>query len=228
MDSEVDRIILSRKSVRSYTNKEVNTELVRHILTMASHSPSSSNTQPWKVYVLQGPLKDRFSQEVIKEFNNETREQKKIKQLSNFYSPRKWFSPYIERKIEIGERMYDSLEIDYEDSDKRRKHYQQNFMFFGAPVGLIFTIDSRLEKGSFIDYGIFLQSIMLSSQSHGLSTCSIGFFSEYPDSIRHALQLSPQEIIVCGMSIGYEDVQSKINHFERSRSSVDSFTTFLS
>jgi nitroreductase len=226
--SVVSEIIKSRKSVRSYTSQDVPIELIREILELSSRSPSGSNTQPWKVYILKGSSKETLSKNIITEFEKETAEERKRKILPFQYSPLKWVQPYINRRVEIAEKMYTALEIEYEDTVKRQEHYRSNFRFFGAPVGLLFTLDSRLASGSLLDYGMFLENIMLLAQSYGLATCSIGFFSEYPNPIVETLKLNNNELVLCGMAIGYENMESPVNHLQTPRVSVDSFASFLS
>jgi nitroreductase len=224
----VSDVIKSRKSVRSYTSQDVPIELIREILEVSSRSPSGSNTQPWNVYVLKGTSKETLSKNIITEFEKETAEERKRKILPFQYSPLKWIQPYTNRRVEIAEKMYTALEIEYEDTVKRQEHYRSNFRFFGAPVGLLFTMDSRLASGSLLDYGMFLENIMLLAQNYGLATCSIGFFSEYPNPIVETLKLNNNELVLCGMAIGYENIESPVNHLQTPRVSVDSFASFLS
>jgi nitroreductase len=226
--SVVSEVIKSRKSVRSYTSQDVPIELIREILEVSSRSPSGSNTQPWNVYVLKGSSKETLSKNIITDFEKETAEERKRKILPFQYSPLKWVQPYTNRRIEIAEKMYTALGIEYEDIVKRQEHYRSNFRFFGAPVGLLFTMDSRLASGSLLDYGMFLENIMLLAQSYGLATCSIGFFSEYPNPVVETLKLNNNELVLCGMAIGYENIESPVNHLQTPRVSVDSFVSFLS
>lgn len=221
--SAVDTVITSRKSVRAYKKDAVSHELLRHLLEMAMHAPSTTNTQPWKVYVLTGPALDRLTDAVCAAFDTESE-----KHHSEYaYYPDKPLEPYLSRRRKLGHDMYRLLGIAREDRERRLEQHRRNLQFFGAPAGLIFTLHRDLTKANFIDYGAFFQTIMLSAKSHGLDTCLQAYWSDYHQVIRDVLGLASEEMVLAGMAIGYADNEATINRLVSEREPVDSFATFL-
>lgn len=149
--SAVDTVITSRKSVRAYKKDAVSPELLRHLLEMAMHAPSTTNTQPWKVYVLTGAALKRLTDAVCAAFDTEAE-----KHRSEYaYYPDKPLEPYLSRRRKLGHDMYRLLGIAREDREKRLEQHRKNLEFFGAPAGLIFTLHRDLPPANFIDYGAF-------------------------------------------------------------------------
>jgi nitroreductase len=163
----VDAAILSRFSTRAYLNKPVEKSVLEDLLQVAARSPSGTNTQPWKVYVLQGAAKDKLVNEVCEAHNAMAANPALAAEHAEEYDyyPSKWVSPYIDRRRECGFGLYGVLGIGKGDKDKMHLQHQQNYRFFGAPVGLIFTLDKVMGRGSLLDYGMFLQSLMVPASS---------------------------------------------------------------
>ncbi len=221
----IDDVICSRKSIRSFLSKEVSYEIIKEILEVASRAPSGSNTQPWKVYVLSKKNKEDLSKEIIKAYDDPN-ENEKFSEEYHYY-PIKWETPYLERRRKVGWDLYNLLGLKRENKMGMHKQHSRNFSFFDAPVGLIFTIDRILEKGSWLDYGMFLQNFMIASKARGLDTCPQAAFNKFHEIIFKVLSLPKSEQLVCGMSLGFAD-QSKIeNTLKTERSAVDHFTKFL-
>ena len=221
--SAVDTVITSRKSVRAYKKDAVSPELLRHLLEMAMHAPSTTNTQPWKVYVLTGAALKRLTDAVCAAFDTEAE-----KHRSEYaYYPDKPLEPYLSRRRKLGHDMYRLLGIAREDREKRLEQHRKNLEFFGAPAGLIFTLHRELPPANFIDYGAFLQNIMLSAKSHGLDTCIQAYWSDYHRVIRDVLGLAPEEMVLAGMAVGYADTEAVINRLVSEREPVDAFATFM-
>lgn len=203
----VDHVIASRKSIRAFLPKPVDREDVQAILEIAARAPSGTNTQPWKVYVLTGGLKQQLSDEILQAHNNP---HNTYKEEYNYY-PVQWLSPYLERRRKVGWDLYALLGLGRENKAGMHAQHGRNYTFFDAPVGMIFTIDRVMQQGSWLDYGMFLQSIMIAAKARGLDTCPQAAFTQYHKIIQKTLNLPDQEMVVCGMALGYADL-SKIEN----------------
>jgi nitroreductase len=220
----VDEAITSRRSVRAFLPDPVDETVVRHILEVAARAPSGSNTQPWKVYVVAGAAKERLSAVILKARRDDPPE---AHRAEYFYYLRNWREPYHSRRRKIGWGLYGLVGIEKGDVEGSRRQHDRNFIFFDAPVGMIFTLDRDLEKGSWIDLGMFIDNIMLSARGQGLHTCSQAAFMDYHKVIRPELGISEQEIVVCGLAIGREDTGKPENRLRTEREPVDRFTRFF-
>ena len=209
----VDKIITSRKSVRAFLTKPVAREDIQKILEIAARAPSGTNTQPWKVYVLTGEIKQQLSIEILQAYNNPHNPHKE----EYHYYPVQWLSPYLERRRKIGWDLYSLLGLGRENKAGMHAQHGRNYGFFDAPVGFIFTIDRIMEKGSWLDYGMFMQNVMLAAKARGLDTCPQAAFNQYHKIIHQCLKLSDQEMVVCGMSLGYADPTKIENTLETER-----------
>jgi nitroreductase len=220
----VDVVIASRKSVRGFTEQSVDPQLIKHILTVASRSPSGTNIQPWKVHVLTGNFLVEFGQGAMETYANPELMAKQPKKPFDYY-PTEWFSPYIERRRKVGYDLYAVLGIEKKDKDAMQTQHTKNYNFFGAPVGLIFTMNPKLSIGSLLDFGMFIQSIMISAQSHGLATCPQAAWILIQGYIREKLNLN-DDLVICGMAMGYENQQELANKLTTEREIVDNFAQF--
>jgi nitroreductase len=197
----VDKVITERKSVRAFLPTPVAREDIQKILEIAARAPSGTNTQPWKVYVVTGGIKHQLSDEILQAHNNPHSNYKE----EYHYYPVQWLSPYLERRRKVGWDLYSLLGLGRENKAGMHAQHGRNYAFFDAPVGLIFTIDRVMQQGSWLDYGMFLQNIMLAAKARGLDTCPQAAFTQYHQIISKILGLSDQEMVVCGMSLGYAD-----------------------
>ena len=219
----VDRAITSRRSVRAFLPKPVSDETVKDILRVAARAPSGTNMQPWKVYVVTGERKEALSRAIL---DSGVRPEK-IEWEEYRYYPDQFFEPYQTRRRTVGFALYSLLEIGRRDVERMREQHDRNFTFFDAPVGLIFTIDRRLNVGSWLDHGMFLQNVMVAARGRGLHTCPQAAFAPYHRQIRPLLDLADEEIVVCGMALGYEDESKPENALRSERVPVEEFVTFL-
>ena len=220
--SIVDAAITSRRSVRAFLPTPVPRATVERLLDVAARAPSGTNMQPWTVHAMTGaPLKE-FCDKVEGEFlaggHGQHREYK--------YYPDEFFEPYLSRRRQVGFAMYDLLGIKRGEAEKMKLQHAQNFRFFGAPVGLICTIDKRLNIGSWLDYGFFLGNLCTAARGLGLDTIPQAAFASLPDTIRAALGLPETEAIVCGMAIGYGDPDAVVNTLHTPRAPAAEFTRF--
>lgn len=227
--SDVDEAIRSRMSARAFTSQPVPQQTVHDILEVASRAPSGTNTQPWKVYVLQGERRDSLVHKVCAAHDAVRAHPELATQYREEYDyyPEKWVSPYIERRRENGWSLYGLLGIGKGDRDKMHFQHQRNYRFFDAPVGLMFTIDRVMGRGSLLDYGMFLQSIMVAARARGLHTCAQAAWNHYSSIIMPHIGATSDEMLVCGMALGHADACAKVNSFVTPRLAVDEFTTWL-
>ncbi len=225
----VDQAITSRMSVRAFLPDAVPRETLMQLLDVASRAPSGVNTQPWKVYVLQGATRDALVSKVCAAHDAVRADPSLAAHYQEAYPyyPEKWVSPYIERRRENGWGLYGLLGIGKGDKDKMHTQQQRNYQFFGAPVGLMFTIDSVLGRGSLLDYGMFLQNIMVAARGHGLHTCPQAAWNGFAKIILPHIGAGEEEILVCGMSLGYADPSALVNSFHTPREPASQFTHFV-
>jgi nitroreductase len=222
----VDAAITSRRSIRAFLPTPVSEATVREILDVASRAPSGTNTQPWKVHVLAGDARQRLSDAIMVAYNDPTERAQHAEEYD--YYPREWVSPYIDRRRKIGWDLYGLLEIGKTDKGKMHAQHGRNYVFFDAPVGLIFTIDRIMAKGSWLDYGMFLENIMVAARGRGLDTCPQAAFTQFHRVIKGELGLGDHEMVVCGMALGVADPEAVANRLTTARASVDEFATFHS
>ena len=225
----VDHAITSRMSARAFTQQEVSRELITEILQVASRAPSGTNTQPWKVYVLQGATRDSLVDKVCAAHEAMRGNPDVAKQYTEQYDyyPAQWVSPYIDRRRENGWSLYGLLGIGKADKDRMHEQQLRNFKVFDAPVGLMFTIDPIMGRGSLFDYGMFVQNIMLAARARGLHTCPQAAWNGFHSIILPHIGAGEGEMMVCGMSLGYADESDKVNTLVTPRVPVNEFTHWV-
>ena len=225
----VDLAITSRQSMREFLPKPVPRETLTHLLEVASRAPSGTNTQPWKAYVLQGASRDTLVSKVCAAHDALRANPALAAEYKEEYDyyPEKWVSTYIDRRRENGWGLYGLLGIGKGDKDRMHAQHQRNFCFFDAPVGLMFTLDRVMGRGSLVDIGMFLQNIMVAARGHGLHTCPQAAWNGFAKIILPHIGASADEMLVCGMALGYADEAALINTFRTPRVSAHEFTTWL-
>lgn len=225
----VDAAISSRMSVRAFTAQEVSHQTLTELLQVASRAPSGTNTQPWRVYVLQGNSRVGLIDKVCAAHDAMHSDPALAAEYCEEYDyyPEKWVSPYIDRRRENGWGLYGLLGIGKADKDKMHIQHQRNYRFFDAPVGLMFTIDRVMGRGSLLDMGMFLQNIMVAARARGLHTCPQAAWNGFSKIILPHVGASQDEMLVCGMALGYADESNVVNSFHTPRVSVSEFTTWL-
>jgi nitroreductase len=218
----VDDAITSRRSIRRFLPTPVPAEMIEAILDVAARAPSGTNMQPWRGYVLAGPAKDKLIAAVQAVFDAE--EKGHVQEVQ--YYPDEFFEPYLSRRREVGWGLYGLLGIARGETAKMKAQHRRNFQFFDAPVGMIFTIDRRLATGSWLDYGMFLENIMVAARGRGLDTCAQAAWTHYHRAIRPVLGLADEETVVCGMALGYADPDADENALATVRTPARSFMRF--
>ncbi|MET0857633.1 MAG: nitroreductase [Telluria sp.] len=221
----VDNAIVSRRSIRAFLPTPVAREDIEAILEVSARAPSGTNIQPWKVTVLTGDAKERLSAAILAVYGDKDAAAGHTEEYN--YYPRQWVSPFIERRRKVGWDLYALLGLTREDKAGMAAQHGRNYRFFDAPVGLIFTIDRVLEQGSWLDYGMFLQNIMVAARGRGLDTCPQAAFTQFHRIIAEQLSLPASETVVCGMALGYADLEKIENSLITERATVAEFVRFL-
>ena len=219
----VEEAILSRRSLRAFKPDPVPRETVERILALASRAPSGSNIQPWHVYVVGGAERDRLArimhEEYLKLGEGEW-------QREYDYYPPKWREPYLARRRKIGWDMYGLLGIGKGDHERTRLQHARNFVFFDAPVGMVFTIDRDLPVGAWLDTGMFLENVMLLARAHGLDTCAQAAIGNAHAIVRRELGIPEAEMVICGMALGHAREDAPENALVTVREPVERFVRF--
>ena len=225
----VEQAVTGRRSVRAFLPTPVPQPLVQRILEGASRAPSGTNTQPWKVYVLQGPALAALVRKVTDAVDAAQADPAvAVQHQEEFaYYPRQWTEPYLGRRRENGWGLYTLLGIGRGEPERMFAQQRRNFQFFDAPVGLVFTVDRVLERGSLIDYGMFLQNIMVAARARGLHTCPQAAWNDYASIVLPHVGATADEMLVCGMSLGHADEAALVNTYSTPREEVASFTHWV-
>ena len=221
----VDQAITTRRSIRAYLPTPVPRQTIEEILAVASRAPSGTNTQPWKVYVLTGAARERLSARICAAHDDPAQRSQHTEEYA--YYPTEWRSPYVDRRRKVGWDLYSLLGIAKTDKARMHSQHARNYTFFDAPVGLIFTIDRVMQQGSWLDYGMFLQSIMVAARARGLDTCPQAAFTQFHRLISEELQLPAEEMVVCGMALGHADPKAIENTLVTEREPVAGFARFM-
>ncbi len=221
----VDAAINSRHSVRAYLPTPVPRQTLEAILAVASRSPSGTNTQPWRVRVLTGGAKQTLSRDIRAAYDDPAERRRHTEEYA--YYPTEWVSPYIDRRRKVGWDLYALLGIAKADKARMHEQHRRNYDFFGAPVGLIFTVDRVLRQGSWLDYGMFLQSVMVAARARGLDTCPQAAFTQFHRIIERHLGPGEREMVVCGMSLGFADPAAVENTLITECEPVSGFAHFV-
>ncbi len=219
----VDAAITSRRSIRKFLSTPVSRDQIEHILAVASRAPSGTNMQPWRVIVLGGDKKADVQAALMAAYN----ERAPGHDAEFKYYPAEFPDPYKARRRTVGWGLYGKLGIAKGEKERMFAQQGRNYVFFDAPVGLIFTIDRVLEIGSWLDYGMFIENIMVAARGHGLDTCPQVSFARYHKVLRDQLDIPDEQVVVCGMSVGYADPAAPENELVTEREPVDGFTRFL-
>ena len=218
----VSEALSTRKSTRAFLDKPVDKATIDRILAAARHAPSGTNTQPWQVAVVTGEKKQQLCQEMETAFRN------KVERKMDYpYYPEEWVDPYKSRRKACGLQMYSTLSITREDKQRQLDQWAANYRAFDAPVMLLFFMDGIMETGSFLDYGLFLQSVMLMAVEEGLATCPQAALGEFPSIVKSSLGYPEDSILICGMSLGYEDTDALVNSYRTPREEVETFTRYF-
>jgi len=220
----VSEAINTRRSIRAFLPEPPNINAVSEILSNAARAPSGTNMQPWKVRVFTGNALTSLCSVVCAAFDAKPQGY----ECEEPYYPDNWFEPYKSRRRKVGLDLYGLLKIEKGDTQSMHAQHRRNFKFFDAPVGMIFTIHRDLATGSWLDYGMYLQNIMLGAREHGLHTCPQAAWADFHPQIRSHLSLPDEEVVVCGLALGYADWDAVENQLETERSPIQDHIEFIS
>jgi len=218
----IAKAIKDRKSVRAFLDKDVSQDQVKNILEVAKHAPSGTNAQPWEVAVVRGETKQELTTALLQTFREGG-----LGEMDYNYYPVKWKEPFKKRRVVCGAQLYSALKIERRDKERRLEQWEANYKGFDAPVLLFFFLDSIMEKGSFLDYGMFIQSVMLAALEEGLSSCAQAALGQYPEVIKKILGYGEDYTLICGMALGYEDTSAPQNNYRTEREDIEVFTRFF-
>lgn len=220
----VSEAVKSRHSIRAFLDKPVSLDLVLKIIDEAKYAPSGGNLQPWKVYILHGKTKDFLISQIDKKLQQGIVSDNVFEY--NVFPPtlKKTLPHFHKKRVRVAVDMYKLLNIKRDDKKGRLQHYYDNWKFFGAPIGLIFTIHPTMEHAQYSDLGMFVQTIMLLCEQYGLSTCAQEAWATWPITVKKVLNIeNDKELLFCGMAIGYKDCNAKVNQLETERDKLKDF-----
>jgi nitroreductase len=221
--ADVDRIMRGRFACRAFTSQDVPQRTITDILDVARFAPSGANIQPWRVYVVGRAKKDEISCALLR-----AHEEARDEHTSEYqYYASQLPEPYSSRRNQFGRLFYGSLDIQQSDTVGRARQTAKNYGFFGAPVGLIVTIDRRLQLGSWLDLGMFIQNVMIAAGARGLQTCPQETFSKYHALLRNLIPIPPEQMVVCGMSIGFAEDDCLNKGSLMPKAAVQEFAQFI-
>jgi nitroreductase len=214
--------IKQRHSARAFMDKAVATETIELILDAARCAPSGGNTQPWQVAVVYGETKRQLQQALEHAFRGGVPSDADYR-----YYPVEWREPYKDRRRACALQLYEAMAVTMEDREKRADLWAANFRAFDAPVMLLFFMDAVMQTGSFMDYGMFMQNLMLAAMEYGLATCPQASLAEYPSIVKQALDYPADSILLGGMALGYENSGARINGYRTPRQAVADFARYF-
>lgn len=214
--------VASRYSCRAFLPKPVPEKTVREIIELASRAPSAGNMQPWQVDAIAGDkleaLKDLLRPRMGELPRGEGTEY-------TIYPP-EMNATFRKRRFEVGELLYKSIDVPREDKPARYKQFARNYEFFGAPVGLFFSIDRALGVAQYSDMGGLIQTVMLLARDYGLHSCAQQAWASWPKTVSAFLQLPDHMMLYSGMALGYEDPAAAINSWRAPRAPLEEFASF--
>lgn len=219
---DVIQAMETRQSTRAFTEQEVARSDIELILNSAARAPSGVNSQPWRVAVVRGQTKQAISDALLAE-----RQVGHSPNPDYAYYPDVWKEPYRSRRIECGKALYTALKIDKADKTRQMQAWENNYRFFGAPMALLFFVDREMNKGSWLDMGMYIENVMLAAVGSGLATCPQASIAEYPQVVRKILGIEEQYLLICGMALGYADQDHPVNQYRLSREPQECYTTWF-
>ena len=218
---KVSEVLRKRHATRAFIDRDVDIDKIKRMLQLASRTPSGANTQPWHVAVASGQNKLALEEKILAEFRSGN-----TGKPDYDYYPVQWTEPYKSRRFACGMQLYSAVGIKRKDRQRRIDQWIENYRAFGVPLIFCCFMESHLEAGSYMDFGMFLQSLMLIALEEGLATCPQAALGEYPEIVKNELELPKNTVLLCGMALGYEDTNAAINQYRTPRAELDEFVTF--
>jgi nitroreductase len=223
--ASVSEALGTRRSVRAFRPTPVGRDEVERLLAVASRTASNSNTQPWRVHVVTGDVKRRLAEDLWEALDAGRRHP----QPGYTYQPAPdaWVEPFRSRRAAFGDQLYrQCLGVEHDDAEGRDRHHRRNYEFFGAPVGMILTVSAHPLDGALVDAGQFLGGLMLAAREAGLDTCAQASFIDFHRVLRRHLAIPDDQIVVCGVALGYADHEHPLDEVVTPREPVSAFATF--
>lgn len=215
---DVTTAVNRRKSVRAFTSEPVDDAVLRQLLETASRAPSGGNVQPWRIYVMNGEVTDRFRAFIAG---------RDIEKPAYDVYPKGLTEPYRSSRFAIGEQMYATIGIPRDDKAARLMQMAKNYEFFGAPAAIFCFMDRQMGEPQWSDCGMFLQTFMLLAQEAGLDTCPQEAWAMWEGAVSEFVGAPPELRLFCGVAIGHEDTSHPINSVVSEREPLDVFATFV-
>jgi nitroreductase len=216
---KVSDAVLARRSIRAFTPQPINNKVIKDLLALAARSPSGGNLQPWKIYVVNNQSMKKFI-----EFQDNWNQPE-----TPGYAiyPSGLTEPYRTSRYQLGEAMYELLGIPREDKDARLQQVLRNFEFFGAPAAIFCFVDKQMGPPQWSDLGMFLQTFMLLAQEAGIDTCAQEAWAMKNDSVSEFVGSDKNDILFCGLALGYKDEDAVINQLSSERRPIEQWAKFL-
>jgi nitroreductase len=216
---KVSDAVLKRRSIRAFTSQPINNKVIKDLLALAARSPSGGNLQPWKIYVVNNQSMKKFI-----EFQDNW-DQPETPGYDIY--PSGLTEPYRTSRYQLGEAMYELLGIPREDKDARLQQVLRNFEFFGAPAAIFCFVDKQMGPPQWSDLGMFLQTFMLLAQEAGIDTCAQEAWAMKNDSVSKFVGSDKNDILFCGLALGYKDEDAVINQLSSERRQIEQWAKFL-
>ena len=214
--------VTSRRSIRAFLDQPVPRETLEKILTDAGRAASGTNIQPWHVTVLQGRAKDDLIDEVQAAFDAGD------SSGDGMYYPSEFVEPYLARRRKVGWDLYGLIGIERGEYEKMAAQARKNYAFFGAPVGLMFSLHETMRHGGWLDLGLFMGNVMTLARDHGLHTCPQAAWQQFDHVVHRHLGLPDDQRFAVGMALGYEDTSAVINSLRTERAELSEYVDFRS
>ncbi|KAK5992067.1 Nitroreductase NfnB [Cladobotryum mycophilum] len=214
-------VILNRHSSRSFLPTPIPRHVLTHALSLAAHAPSNSNIQPWRLFIASGPARDRLAASLLAAASSviEKGEMPRMQRLPDDFQQHRW---------QLGSSLWGELMgVPRHDKKARAAAELLNYNFFGAPTVIIVAIDRRLGSGDVLGVGMYLQLLLLALDEEGIGACCQVSLLGYEDVIRKELGIDNGLDILCGVSVGYPDLEAKLNTFRATRDLYETTTRFF-
>lgn len=219
---DVFEAVETRFSARAFLPRPVSGDIVRDIVSRARQAPSGGNLQPWFVHALSGEALEDFKALMRRRLKEDPEGEGTEYPV---YPPSLW-PPYRDRRYSCGMELYAALDIAREDTAARHGQFVRNFEFFGAPVGLFFSIDRGMGAPQWADLGMYLQTVMVLARGHGLHTCPQEAWARWYKTVGAFISLRDDRMLFCGMGLGHIDPDDPVNRFQPERAPLDEFASF--
>lgn len=217
----VEATLFGRRSVRAYEPAPVPRTDIERICRAARSAPSGANLQPGVFHILTGKALSELSGALRAALDHGLPVAREYS-----YFPEPMPADLKARQRAAGYALYAALGIERRDLAARRAQFDRNYSFFGAPVGIVVTIDRRMGAGCFMDLGMALMAFQLAAEDLGYGTTGIGALANYGPVAHAHLALPEDEMVVCGLALGRPDRADPVNGFRTEREAPETYTRF--